>query len=90
MKEILSVETRSYPKIDVIWQRGFLEDNAVLISIYAANYYSAYKYIGSHQRYIRALSKSVDYLYKYYELGKRYFELSRIFIPIIIVPYLHK
>lgn len=77
MKEILSVETRHYPRIEVAWLRDVLEISAVSMSMYAYDYNRGFvdKYVLSPQIYISALFRSVDNLYKHYELSQKHFEL---------------
>lgn len=75
MKEILPVEARKYPRIEIAWQRNFLEISAVLIAQYAEGYRYTHKYILDNQIYINALFEVADCLYNCYELSRKYLEL---------------
>lgn len=78
MKEILSVEARNYPRIYTSWQRTFFETGAPIIGQYDFDYrflHCALKSFVTNQEYINVLFERVDFLYNYYELERRHFEL---------------
>ena len=81
MKELLSIEENGFTKIDKQENRSLIKLYGCRLLIYKKNcetrkkHSISFKYVESNQSYIDSLFKLIGYLYNYYEISTKHFEL---------------